>query len=43
VPLLEKKADATWGGREDYEAYKRNTAMLILRPPGRARDRSRRH
>ncbi|HET6494161.1 MAG TPA: DUF1295 domain-containing protein [Thermoleophilia bacterium] len=43
VPLLEKKADATWGGREDYEAYKRNTAMLILRPPGRARDRSRHH
>ena len=43
VPLLEKKADATWGGHEDYEAYKRNTAMLILRPPGRARDRSRRH
>ena len=29
VPLLEKKADATWGGREAYEAYKRRTPVLI--------------
>jgi steroid 5-alpha reductase family enzyme len=29
VPLLEKKADATWGGQEAYEAYKRRTPMLV--------------
>mgnify|MGYP001768417295 CR=1 FL=1 len=29
VPLLEKKADAKWGGQEDYEAYKKNTPELI--------------
>ena len=31
VPLLEKKADKKWGGQEDYEAYKKNTSMLIPR------------
>lgn len=38
VPLLEKMADETWGGQEDYEAYKKNTPVLFLRPPrgGRA-------
>ncbi|MBF4509939.1 MAG: DUF1295 domain-containing protein [Aeromicrobium sp.] len=37
VPLLERKADATWGGQEDYEAYKRATPVLVprLRRPGR--------
>jgi steroid 5-alpha reductase family enzyme len=29
VPLLEKKADATWGGRAAYEAYKRRTPVLV--------------
>lgn len=29
VPLLEKKADATWGGQETYEAYKRRTPVLV--------------
>ncbi len=29
VPLLEKKADATWGGQEDYETYKRRTPVLV--------------
>ncbi|MGB7874379.1 MAG: DUF1295 domain-containing protein [Anaerolineales bacterium] len=29
VPLLEKKADKKWGGQEDYEAYKKNTPVLI--------------
>jgi len=29
VPLLEKKADATWGGQEAYEAYKRKTPVLV--------------
>ncbi len=31
VPLLEKKADSKWGGQEDYEAYKKNTPVLIPR------------
>jgi steroid 5-alpha reductase family enzyme len=31
VPLLEKKADAKWGGQPDYEAYKKNTPVLIPR------------
>jgi steroid 5-alpha reductase family enzyme len=29
VPLLEKKADSTWGGQEAYEAYKRRTPVLV--------------
>jgi steroid 5-alpha reductase family enzyme len=33
VPLLERKADATWGGQPDYEAYKARTPVLMLRPP----------
>ena len=37
VPLLEKKADATWGGQPGYEEYKRDTPVLLPRPP-RARD-----
>jgi len=35
VPLLEKRADEKWGGREDYEAYKTRTPVLIPRPPHR--------
>ena len=31
VPLLEKKADQKWGGQADYEAYKKNTSVLIPR------------
>jgi steroid 5-alpha reductase family enzyme len=31
VPLLEKSADKKWGGQEDYEAYKKNTPVLIPR------------
>lgn len=31
IPLLEKKADAKWGGQEDYEKYKKNTPVLIPR------------
>lgn len=30
IPLLEKKADKKWGGQEGYEAYKKNTPVLIL-------------
>jgi len=33
VPLLEKKADAKWGGAADYEAYKARTPVLVPRPP----------
>lgn len=35
VPMLEKRADEKWGGQEDYEAYKRNTPVLVPRPPRR--------
>ena len=31
VPLLEKMADDMWGGQEDYEAYKKNTPVLVPR------------
>jgi steroid 5-alpha reductase family enzyme len=33
VPLLERKADATWGGQPEYEAYKARTPVLVPRPP----------
>lgn len=33
IPLLERKADATWGGQPDYEAYKAATPALVPRPP----------
>ena len=29
VPLLENRADEKWGGQADYEAYKKNTPVLI--------------
>lgn len=35
VPLLEKKADATWGGQPEYEAYKARTSILVPLPPKR--------
>lgn len=35
VPLLEKYADKTWGGQEDYEAYKAATSVLVPLPPRR--------
>ena len=35
IPLLEEQADERWGGQEDYEAYKRNTPVLVLKPPPR--------
>lgn len=35
VPLLEKRADETWGGQEDYEAYKARTSVLVPLPPRR--------
>lgn len=36
IPLLEARADKTWGGEGAYEEYKRNTPTLILRPPRKA-------
>jgi len=33
VPLLEKRADAKWGGQPEYEAYKAATPVLVPRPP----------
>ena len=35
IPMLEKSADERWGGQEDYEAYKRNTPVLVMKPPNR--------
>jgi len=32
VPLLERRADARWGGQEDYEAYKAHTPVLVPLP-----------
>ena len=34
IPMLEDKADDRWGGQQDYEAYKRNTPILVPSPPG---------
>ncbi|MBE0417113.1 MAG: DUF1295 domain-containing protein [Coriobacteriia bacterium] len=36
VPLLERKADATWGGQEEYERYKARTPTFVPRPPRRS-------
>lgn len=33
IPLLEKYAEETWGGQEDYEAYKSRTSVLVPLPP----------
>ncbi|MEO0424138.1 MAG: DUF1295 domain-containing protein, partial [Pseudomonadota bacterium] len=33
IPMLEERADARWGGQEDYERYKANTPVLMLNPP----------
>lgn len=41
VPLLEKKADAKWGGQADYEAYKQNTPVLVPRLTGPRRSSGR--
>ena len=35
IPLLERKADATWGGQSDYESYKASTPVFFPRPPRR--------
>lgn len=33
VPMLERRADKRWGGQPEYERYKENTPVLVLRPP----------
>lgn len=33
IPLLERRADQKWGGQPDYEQYKANTPVIVLRPP----------
>jgi steroid 5-alpha reductase family enzyme len=33
IPLLEERADNTWGGQPDYEEYKASTPVLVPRPP----------
>ena len=33
IPILEKRANEKWGGRDAYEGYKRATSILIPRPP----------
>lgn len=33
IPLLEASSDKKWGGSADYEAYKKRTPILILKPP----------
>jgi len=38
IPMLEKRADAKWGGQDDYELYKRRTSILIPWPPRRLPD-----
>jgi steroid 5-alpha reductase family enzyme len=35
IPLLEAKADATWGGQDAYEVYKKGTSILVPLPPRR--------
>lgn len=37
LPLLERKADQTWGDRPEYQAYKAATPVLVPRPPRRSR------
>ena len=35
VPMLEQSADERWGGQDDYESYKQNTPVLVMKPPAR--------
>jgi len=35
IPLLEAKAEATWGGQDAYESYKKRTQVLVPLPPRR--------
>jgi steroid 5-alpha reductase family enzyme len=33
VPMLEERADKKWGGQPEYEKYKAQTPVLVMRPP----------
>lgn len=33
VPMLEASSDKKWGGQADYDSYKANTPVLMMRPP----------
>jgi len=33
LPMLERRADKRWGDRDDYQHYKANTPVLLLRRP----------
>jgi steroid 5-alpha reductase family enzyme len=35
IPMLETRAEKRWGEDEDFQAYTRNTPVLIPRPPRR--------
>jgi steroid 5-alpha reductase family enzyme len=35
IPMLEARAEKRWGDEEEFQAYTRNTPVLIPRPPGR--------
>lgn len=37
VPMLEKRADARWGERTDYQDYKARTSVLVPWPPKASR------
>ena len=37
VPMLERRADDTWGGQPEYEAYKASTPVLVPKPPAAAK------
>ncbi len=36
IPMLEASSDKKWGGQADYEAYKKHTSVLFIRPPKKA-------
>jgi steroid 5-alpha reductase family enzyme len=35
IPILERRADERWGGRPDYETYKKRTPVLVPHPTRR--------
>ncbi len=37
IPLLERKADARWGGHPGYQEYRASTSVLVLLPPRKPR------
>ena len=40
IPMLELAADKRWGGQEDYETYKQQTPVLVMKPPATGGDES---